>query len=114
MENLETPTPSSRNFKKSTLSQPRGDRPDLQADCLKEPLMGVKEKIPKKLKNNLEIQGKEALVAAKEPASDSMIGQRVLAIRKPESLRTVEIAPSDFNTLEYEIMSTFEIIDLDN
>jgi hypothetical protein len=114
MENLETQTPSSRTSKKSTLSQAGGDLPDLQADCLKEPFIGVKEKTPKNLKNNLEIQEKEAPVAVKEPASYSKIGQRVLAIKKAESLQTVEIAPSDFNTLEYEIMSAFEIIDMDD
>jgi hypothetical protein len=75
--------------------------------------MGVDEGSTKKPKNNLEIEEKEAPVVPREPASDSNLGQRVLAIRKAESLRTVEIMPSDFNTLEYEIMSTFEMLELD-
>jgi MFS family permease len=72
--------------------------------------MSLKEEF----QNKQTIQEKEAPMAPREPASDSKIGQRVLAIRRAESLQTNEIAPSDFNSLEYEIMSTFEMVDLDD
>jgi hypothetical protein len=100
MENPETPTRRSSTSKKSNLSQPRVSLPDLQTECIKEPLLGEKEKSTKKQENNLEIEEKDAPFAPREPASDFNLGQRVLAIRKAESMRTVEILPSDFNTLE--------------
>ena len=109
MENLETPAPSPSTSKKSALSQTGVSLPDLPSECLKEPLMGEKYEFP----NKMAIQEKEAPVAPREPASDSKIGQRVLAIRRAES-HTHEIASSDFNSLEYEIISTFEMVDLDN
>ena len=108
MENLETP--SSSTYKTSTVSQPRPSLPDSPTKGLKEPLMTGTEEFPNRLKNRLTIQEKEAPVAP----SDSKIGQRVLAIRKADFSHTHEIASADFNTLQYDIVSTFEIADLDD
>ena len=76
--------------------------------------MSVEEEFPNKLKNKLTIQEKEAPVAPGEPASDSKIGQRVLAIRRADFTHTHEIASADFDTLQYDIMETFEMADLDD
>ena len=72
------------------------------------------EEFQNNLKNKLSIQENKAPVAARETASDSKIGQRVLAIRKADFSHTHEIASAEFNTLQYDIVSTFEITDLDD
>ena len=112
MENLETP--SSSTYTKSHLSQPGVNGHNSPTKGLKELFMTGTEEFPNKLKNKLTLQEKEANVGPREPASDSKIGQRVLAIRKPHFSHTHEIASADFNTLQYDIVSTFEIADLDD
>ena len=113
MNNLETP--SSRSYKQSTLSQREGVEPDSPTRRLKQPLMTGKEEFPSKLKNRLTIQEKEVPVGPREqPASDSKIGRRVLAIRRADFSHTHEIESGDFNTLQYDIMSNFEMADLDD
>jgi hypothetical protein len=107
-------TPTLRSHKQSTLSQKERAEPDSQTNRLKQPLITGNEEFPNKLKNRLTIQGKEAPVAAREQSvNDSKIGQRVLAIRRADFSHTHEIASGDFNTLQYDIMSTFEMADLD-
>jgi hypothetical protein len=113
MDNFETPT--LRSFKQSTVSQRDGVEPDSPGKRLKQPLMTGNEEFPNKLKNRLTIQEKEAPLAAREqPINDSKIGQRVLAIRRADFSHTHEIASGDFNTLQYDIMSNFEMADLDD
>jgi hypothetical protein len=58
--------------------------------------MTVKEEFP----NKLIIQENEAPVAHREPATESKIGQRVLAIRRADFTHTHEIASADFDTLQ--------------
>jgi hypothetical protein len=72
--------------------------------------MSGEEEFPKKLT----IQEKDALLAPREPATPSKIGQLVLAIRRASLSPTREIALSDFDTLQHDIVSTFEMADLDD
>jgi hypothetical protein len=113
MNNLETPTLSSKTAKMSTSSQPSGIIPDLSTKGVKEPLMRVEEEYPNNVKNKLAIQENEAPMAPRDAKSDSKIGQRVLAIRRADFTHTHEIASADFDTLQYDIMETFEMADLD-
>jgi hypothetical protein len=113
MNNLETPTPSSSTYKGSNPSQRAGTPPDISTKGLKEPLMSVKEEYPNNLKNKLDIQENEAPVATRDAKSNSKIGQRVLAIRRADFTHTHEIASADFDTLQFDIMQTFETADLD-
>jgi hypothetical protein len=110
MNNLETPTPTSSTHKGSTVSQQGPSLPDQTIKGLKEPLTSVNEGFPKELT----IQEKESLVGHREPARNSKIGQQVLAIRRASFSHTHEIASSDFDTLQHDIVSTFEMADLDD
>jgi hypothetical protein len=72
--------------------------------------MSGEEEFPKELT----IQEKEALVLHREPVNDLKIGQQVLAIRRASFSQTHEIALSDFDTLQHDIVSNFEMADLDD
>jgi hypothetical protein len=75
--------------------------------------MRVEEEYPNNLKNKLDIQENDAPVATRYAKSNSKVGQRVLAIRRADFTHTHEIASVDFDTLQYDIMQTFEAADLD-
>jgi hypothetical protein len=76
--------------------------------------MSVEEEYPNNVKNRLVIQENEAPMAPRDARRDSKIGQRVLAIRRADFSHTHEIASADFDTLQYDIMETFEMADLDD